>query len=130
VEIEQIDQAPVSITLIQPTAVDTPFPEHARNFMDREPMLPKPVIEPQQVADAILHAAQHPTRDKTVGAMSLMNTALSKFAPGLADKMAAKQVNRMQYDELPRNPDGALYRPSQQTEVAAQTHGTGGREPR
>ena len=26
--------SPVSVTLIQPTAVDTPFPEHARNYMD------------------------------------------------------------------------------------------------
>jgi short-subunit dehydrogenase len=30
VEIEETDKAPVSITLIQPTAVDTPFPQHAR----------------------------------------------------------------------------------------------------
>jgi NAD(P)-dependent dehydrogenase (short-subunit alcohol dehydrogenase family) len=40
VEIENIDQAPVSITLIQPTATDTPFPQHARNYMDQEPKLP------------------------------------------------------------------------------------------
>lgn len=33
VEIEQLDEAPVSITLIQPTATDTPFPQHARNYM-------------------------------------------------------------------------------------------------
>ena len=32
VEVEELDKAPVSITLIQPTAVDTPFPQHARNF--------------------------------------------------------------------------------------------------
>jgi short-subunit dehydrogenase len=37
VEIEELDKAPVSITLIQPTAVNTPFPQHARNYMDREP---------------------------------------------------------------------------------------------
>src|SRR4051812_2995472 len=40
VEIENVDQAPVSITLIQPTAVDTPFPQHARNYMSQEPKLP------------------------------------------------------------------------------------------
>src|SRR4029079_11582679 len=40
VEIEEIDGAPVSITLIQPTAVDTPFPQHARNYMANEPKLP------------------------------------------------------------------------------------------
>ncbi len=81
VEIELVDKAPVSITLIQPTAVDTPFPQHARNFTDKEPMLPKPMIEPQQVADAILHAAEHPTRDKAVGAMSLLNTTMAQGHP-------------------------------------------------
>ena len=44
------DEAPVSVTLIQPTAVDTPFPQHARNYMDREPKLPTPQIDPRQVA--------------------------------------------------------------------------------
>ena len=28
---KQVDQAPVSITLVQPTAVDTPYPQHAKN---------------------------------------------------------------------------------------------------
>src|SRR3546814_7798366 len=37
VEVEDVDKAPISITLIQPTAVDTPFPHHAKNYMDREP---------------------------------------------------------------------------------------------
>ena len=130
VEIEEVDKAPISITLIQPTAVDTPFPQHARNFTDREPMLPKPMIEPREVADAILHAAEHPTRDKTVGAMSLLNTTMAKILPGMADKMAAKYVDKQHYDEPPRNPDGALHRPSQETQVAGQTHGTGGKEPK
>src|SRR5206468_7879728 len=31
VEIEEVDKAPVAITLIQPTAVDTPLPQHAKN---------------------------------------------------------------------------------------------------
>ncbi|MDB5348905.1 MAG: putative oxidoreductase [Planctomycetota bacterium] len=130
VEIEEVDNAPVSITLIQPTAVDTPFPEHARNFTDKEPKLPSPTIEPQQVADVILHAAEHPTRDKTVGAMSFVNVMMSKLVPGMADKMAAKQANRQYYDEPARNPEGALYRPSEETQVVGQVHGTGGVEPK
>jgi len=128
VEIEEIDRAPVSITLIQPTAVDTPFPQHARNYMDKEPMLPKPRIDPQQVADPILHAATKPTRNKTVGLMALVNTTLAKVAPTLGDKMAASLVHRQQYDEPPRHPEGALRQPSEML-VAGQTHGPGGREP-
>jgi len=50
VEVEELDEAPVSITLIQPTAVDTPYPQHAKNYMDREPKLPTPQIEPEKVA--------------------------------------------------------------------------------
>jgi len=129
VEIEEVDQAPVLITLIQPTAVDTPFPQHARNYMDKEPKLPTPMIEPQKVADAILDAAVNPTRSKKVGAGSVLNTTMAKLAPAIGDKIAAKQVDRQHYDERPRNPDGTLDQPSEATGVAGQTHGTGGREP-
>lgn len=128
VEIEEVDKAPVSITLIQPTAVDTPFPQHGKNYMDQEPKLPTPMIEPQQVADAILDAAVTPTRSKKVGVMAKVNTLVAKLIPSMGDKMAAKQVDRQQYDEPPRNPDGALYQPSEATRVAGQTHGTGGRQ--
>lgn len=130
VEIEEVDEAPVSITLIQPTAVDTPFPQHARNFTDREPMLPRPMIEPGEVAKAILDAAENPTRDKAVGAMSLIDTTISALMPSMADKLAAKQADLQHYDEPPRNPEGALYQPSQATGVVDRTHGVGGREPR
>jgi short-subunit dehydrogenase len=130
VEIEDVDKSPISVTLIQPTAVDTPFPQHARNYQDKEPKLPTPMIDPQQVAEAILDAATSPTRSKKVGTMSKVNTTVAKLAPGLGDKMAAKQLDRQHYDEKPRNPDGALNRPSETTGVAGRTHGTGGRDPK
>jgi short-subunit dehydrogenase len=129
VEIEEVEHAPVSITLIQPTAVDTPFPQHARNLMDREPMLPKPRIEPEDVAEAILEAATTPTRTKAVGTMSWVNSAMAKLAPGMADTMAAGKADEQQYDEPPRNPEGTLFRSSEEIGVVGRTHGTGGREP-
>ena len=105
------EQVPISVTLIQPTAVDTPYPEHARNYMDREPMLPTPRIEPSDVAKAILHAAWHQDRDVKVGLMATVNTAIGKIAPTLGDKMAEKQIDRQHYDAPPRNPAGALHQP-------------------
>ena len=121
VEIDEVDKAPVSITLIQPTAVDTPFPQHARNYMDREPKLPTPMIEPEQVAEAILKAATEGGRDVKVGAMSVMNTTIAKVAPKLGDKLSAKQVDRQQGDAPPRHPEGTLYEPGQ----AGVAHGFG-----
>lgn len=127
VEIEEVDGAAVSITLIQPTAVDTPFPQHARNYMDREPKLPTPQVEPDDVAEAILDAAQNPIRDKKVGMGAVLNTMAAKLMPSLGDKISAQQVDRQQYAEPPRHPEGTLYTASEATEVVGQTHGTGGK---
>lgn len=110
-EVEEADKAPVSITLIQPTAVDTPYPQHARNYMRREPKLPDPQIEATKVAEAILDAASHHRRDVTVGMVAKLSTTIAKVVPGLGDKMFAKQRERQQYDEPPRNPAGALHTP-------------------
>jgi short-subunit dehydrogenase len=122
VEVEELDEAPVSITLIQPTAVDTPYPEHARNYMSSEPKLPTPQIDPQDVAEAILKAATEGGRDVKVGAMATLNTAMAKVAPSLGDKMAARQAGRQQRDEPPRHPEGTLYRPGE----SGRTHGSSG----
>ncbi|SFN38266.1 Short-chain dehydrogenase [Nitrosospira briensis] len=113
VEIEEFDKAPVSITLIQPTAVNTPFPQHARNYMNREPKLPPPVIEPEQVAEAILKAATEGGRDVKVGAMAVINTTISKLMPSLGDKMSAKRGSSQQEDIPPLHPQGTLYEPGE-----------------
>jgi len=112
VEVEEVDEAPVSITLIQPTAVNTPFPYNAKNYMDREPKLPSPMIDPHKVAEVILETATEGGRDVRVGAMSVLNTSAFKYTPSLADKFAAKQVDRQQEDFAPIDPEGALYKPS------------------
>lgn len=109
VEVEQLDEAPVSITLIQPTAVNTPYPQHARNYMAQEPKLPSPMIDPHRVAEAILEAATEGGRDVTVGAMAKLDTTVSKLLPSLGDKMSAMQANRQQRDMPPRAPEGTLF---------------------
>jgi short-subunit dehydrogenase len=110
VEVEELDEAPVSITLIQPTAVNTPYPQHARNYMAQEPKLPSPMIDPHRVAEAILEAATQGGRDVTVGAMAKLDTTVSKLLPSLGDKMAAMQAHRQQRDMPAMAPEGALFR--------------------
>jgi short-subunit dehydrogenase len=113
VEIEELDKSPVSITLIQPSAVDTPFPHHAKNYMDREPKLPPPLIEPEQVAEAILKAATTGGRDIKVGAMAVINTTVSKLMPSLGDKMSAKRGMSQIGDMPPLHPEGTLFKPGE-----------------
>ncbi|WP_372621597.1 SDR family oxidoreductase [Falsiroseomonas sp.] len=81
--------APVSVTLIQPSGIDTPFGEHARNYMDEASQVPPPVYAPEVVADAILHAAEHPTRNLVVGGVGRAMIAASRVVPSLADRLFA-----------------------------------------
>ena len=117
----EVDGAPVSITLIQPTAVDTPYPEHAGNYLDQEPKLPTPMIEPEKVAAAILDAATSHTRDVRVGVMSKLNTTLAKLVPPVAEAMAKMQMGRQQREEAPHAREGTLYRPGESGRI----HGRG-----
>jgi short-subunit dehydrogenase len=116
------DEVPVSITLVQPGATDTPFPQHARNYMDQEPALPTPLDNPFHVAEAILEAATSDKRSIKVSSTAKMNTAMAKLLPAIGDRIAAKQMDRQQYDEPPRDPEGALH----ETKRTGRTYGTGG----
>jgi short-subunit dehydrogenase len=129
IEIEEVDKAPIAITLIQPGATDTPFPQHARNVTDREPKLPNPQDDPEHVAEAILAAAESPTREKKVSLSASLNSMLSKVAGGIADVLSGKRTPDMHYDEPPRNPEGALNQPSEAVGGAGRTRGSGGKEP-
>jgi len=111
IEVERLDGAPVSITLIEPGAVNTPLPDHARNYLDHQPKLPTPQLDPHQVATAILEAAVTPARDVKVGVTATLDTAVEKLAPSLADRISVLQVPRQQRDEAPRDPAGNLFRP-------------------
>jgi short-subunit dehydrogenase len=125
IEVEKVDAAPVAVTLIQPTAVDTPFDEHGKNYMDKEPDLPNPMIEPEKVADAILAAAVKHTRDTRVGMMAKVNTFAAKNLPGVADRMAAGQVDNLKRDRPPqRDREGALHVPGE----SGRAHGDHGKK--
>ncbi|KQS03639.1 hypothetical protein ASG11_04760 [Sphingomonas sp. Leaf357] len=79
--------AGISVTLIKPGAIDTPFPEHARNFMDQPPRLPPPLYTPEVVADAVLFACAHPRRTLYAGGGGLLSSLLAQAAPRLTDKI-------------------------------------------
>lgn len=88
--------AGISVTLIKPGAIDTPFPEHARNFMDQPPRLPPPLYTPEVVADAILFACANPRRTLYAGGGGLLSSLLSQAAPRLADIIMEAAGTRVQ----------------------------------
>ena len=118
VEIEEMDAEPVSITLIQPTAVNTPRITRKTTWTGTK--LPPPVIEPDRVAEAILKAATAGGRDVKVGAMAVVNTAMSQCCPDLATKCPSSGMSQM--DDARRFIRKAHYSSREKRKVAAIRH--------
>lgn len=111
--IEMMQQnAPVSITLIKPSAIGTPFPQHGRNITGSKAVLPKPIYSPELVADAILFAAQTPRRAITVGASGRFQVFGATVFPSLFDRIASRMMDTLVDKDRPVGPvEGNLYEP-------------------
>jgi NAD(P)-dependent dehydrogenase (short-subunit alcohol dehydrogenase family) len=96
--------APISVTLIKPSSVATPFFDHARNYMPCEPKPPAPVYDPEVVAEAIVSAAVRPVRDVTVGAGGRVLAAAGTAAPRLTDRYMEHAMFRGQQSRQPARP--------------------------
>jgi short-subunit dehydrogenase len=107
------DGVPISVTLVKPSATNTPFVEHARNYMDEGvPALPRPVYAPEVVADAILHCAERRVRDIIVGGAGRAQVLLAALAPRLTDLYMERTLfDRMRTRDRSQPREGSLERP-------------------
>lgn len=103
-------ELPIIVTLIQPSAIDTPYPEHAKNYLPNDPKHQAPVYKPEIVADAILACAEKPHRNLRVGGSAKMFTSMEKMAPGLADRQKMSAFEAQLTDRPPHKTD-ALFDP-------------------
>lgn len=105
--------APVSVTLIKPGSIHTPFGEHAENYMAGASVVPPPVYAPEVVADAVLRAAESPIRDVTIGGAGKMMTLFQRLMPGVADQLFSRVFPPMTRDAArpPRLTEGGLHQP-------------------
>jgi short-subunit dehydrogenase len=99
----EADDAPVSVTLVKPGSIDTPFPHQAMNYLEAEPTLPPPVYAPEVVAEAILHCAEHPEREVFAGGGGKALSVSEKYMPRLTDKvMELTMIEQQKSDQAPR----------------------------
>lgn len=99
--------APISVTLIKPSSINTPYTQHAKNYMDEEPSNPPPVYAPKTVADAILFCAENPTRDVFVGGGGKALSVFDKLLPGTTDKVMEATIFEAQKTDV-ELPDGFM----------------------
>jgi short-subunit dehydrogenase len=113
----EAEKAPISVTLVKPGAIDTPYTENAAVKMEHAPTHTPPVYAPEVVAKAILECAAHPQRDVYVGGSAKLISMLESFMPRLTDLFMERTMmesgqSSAKLDETRPMDQGALYRPS------------------
>jgi short-subunit dehydrogenase len=118
------DRLPVTVTLVKPASINTPFVEHARSYMAEAPTLPPPVYAPEVVAEAILRCAERRFREVTVGGGGRVLTALGRVAPRTMDVYMERALFDQQKDKSGRvQSRDSLFRPTEDGEASGPYEG-------
>ena len=107
----EADGVPISVTLVKPASIDTPFFEKAKTYLEVEPQPVPPVYAPEIAADVILRCAERPTREIIAGGAA-EKARLAQLFPRVADKVMERSLFDQQRTSEPvgNRPDN-LYRP-------------------
>lgn len=97
----EMDNTPVSVTLIQPASIDTPYTLHAKNYMDRQAKHGPPAYAPETVARAILHCCATPEREVVVGGGGRAFIGIKRWTPALFDLYMAKVFAQQEHAQEP-----------------------------
>lgn len=104
----------IHVTLVMPSSINTPLFSQALSKMGVRPAPIPPVYEPRVVAEAILHAAEHPMRDVVVGGMGKLMTVGQRLSPSLVDRymLLGGQMFSQQRTEKPDDGSTNLFQPA------------------
>ncbi|MBW3633435.1 MAG: SDR family oxidoreductase [Chloroflexi bacterium] len=107
------DRSGVSVTTILPYGINTPFFNHARSKLGVLPRATPPAYDPSAVAEAILWAAEHPTREIVVGGVGKGVVLMQRLSPALLDRlmMVGGLVFKMQQSTRPDDGVDNLFAP-------------------
>jgi NAD(P)-dependent dehydrogenase (short-subunit alcohol dehydrogenase family) len=116
----------VKVCTVMPPTVDTPFFDHTANYTGRKAKAMPPVYSAERVARTIVDLIRVPRREVLVGPMARNLLMQSKFAPGVAERMMAMQVDKMHLYRTRPAPatSGNLFQPAPGTgSVSGGWHG-------
>jgi NAD(P)-dependent dehydrogenase (short-subunit alcohol dehydrogenase family) len=97
------ERSGVHVTMVQLPAVNTPQFSWVRSRLPHHPQPVPPIYQPELVARAIVHAADHPKRrEYWVGSTTAATLLANAVAPGLLDRYLARTGFKSQQTEQPR----------------------------
>ena len=114
----EADKIPISVSLVKPASINTPFPEHSRNHQRAVPTLPAPVYDPTVAAQAILNCCETPQRDVYVGGAAKFYSLMEKFVPRFTDFLMEKILMDQSDPKLVRKQSEALFAEGEVSEAS------------
>ncbi|MGH7665030.1 MAG: SDR family oxidoreductase [Gemmatimonadaceae bacterium] len=99
-ELEE-EGVPISVSLVKPGSIDTPFFQKARSYIGVEPQPVPPVYAPEVVARTVLECAVRPVRDIIVGGMGMVLSAAETISPRGTDIYMERTTFNSQKTEIP-----------------------------
>ena len=109
------ERSPIALSLVKPSAIDTPYNRHARNLTGQAVQNPQPVYATHLVADTILYCASHPIREITVGGGGRVIASFYSALPGIAEPLFARFAPSLMRDRRSAYQpyDDGLYDPTE-----------------
>ncbi|MGJ3231599.1 MAG: SDR family NAD(P)-dependent oxidoreductase [Oceanicaulis sp.] len=95
------EDAPVSVSLIKPSGIHTPFGIRAENYQEQRSRVPLPVYHPKLVARAVLYCAEHRKREIMIGESGVLQTTTAQLFPKLADALFPGLFYKMAFEDRP-----------------------------
>jgi short-subunit dehydrogenase len=107
----------IRVTLVMPSAINTPFFSHARSHMGVRPQPFPPAYNVELAADVIVHAIKTRPRAVYVGGAALLFTRLYKLSPALTDRLMllGNMAIKLQKTNTPDHGQDSLFEPMQGT---------------
>lgn len=105
----QHEKLPISVTSILPAVINTPYYNKIRTKLGVKPTGIPPYYQPHIVADAIIYAAEHPTRDFIAGDVGRVLDLLQKLSPEVVDALLlatafiGQRTNDLKSEDAPDN---------------------------
>lgn len=108
------DGSGINVTLVMPSSINTPLFSQAPSRLGVRPAPVPPVYEPRVVAEAIIHAAEHPLRDIAVGGWGKMLLVGQKLSSTLLDRymLLGGQMFSQQRTDTPDDGRSNLFQPA------------------
>jgi short-subunit dehydrogenase len=104
----------VHVCTVMPATIDTPLFAAAANYTGRKVLAMRPVYSPERVARTIVKVVRQPRREVVAGPAGRGLLVQAKLAPGLTERVMARQVDRAHLSRTEPAPASAgnLYRPT------------------